>query len=269
MLCWIDGKFLKARDLKINPFDYGLLYGYNIFEIFRTYKGKVVFFQEHFNRLTESLMNFQITMPYSIDQIKEAIEQLTKKDKSDAVVHLCVLAGENFIIRKKHYKPKVLILRSPLNKKDKNDIRLTWCRYPWMYDDSNVKFHGQKLWIPHENLDVGAIYYTEKDIIVGGIYSTIFWAKNGILYTPRMKEDNYCDITRKWVLITARQLGLKTIEDVFVRYELDEAYECFLTNSVDGIVPISQINDKKFLGKEGPVYELLHHAYLEEIFQIM
>lgn len=268
MFCWIDGKFLKDSNLKITPFDFGFMYGYHAFEIFRTYKGKVVFFQEHFYRLVESLMNFQIKMPYTIQQLEQVIEELTKMDETDAIVHLYVTAGQNFFNRKSHYKPKVLILRSLLSKKRIEEISLEYHRLTWELNSSISRFHGQKLFIPHE-IDGKYIYYNEKDIIIGGTYSTIFWAKNGILYTPRIQEDSYCDIMRKWVIITAKQLGIKVIEEVFIRKDLENAYECFVTNAIDGVVPVSQIQESKFLGKEGPIYEQIHHAYLEEIFQMI
>lgn len=266
MYCWVNGKFLKDRDVKISPFDYGYLYGFNAFEIFRTYYGKVVFFQEHFNRLIESLTAFQIQIPYTILQLEQAIEELTKMDETDAVIYLYVSAGKDFFHRKPNCKPNVLILRSPLGEKRKGEVTIQWNQLPWTLKDSIGRLNGLKLLIPYERY-VNEIYCTDQDIIVGSIFSTIFWAKNGILYTPRIKED-CCDIMRKWVMMTAKQLGIKVIEDNFTKKDLEGAYECFFTNSIEGIVPISNVNDKRFLGKEGPIFELIYHAYLEEIFQL-
>lgn len=262
MFCWVDGKFLKEKDLKISPFNYGFLYGYNVFEVFRTYQGKVVFFQEHFQHLIESLMNLLLEMPYTIHQLEQAIEKLTQMDENDAIVHLVVSSGKDVYNHSKS-KPKVFILRSPLIKKRKNKTIFMWKRLPPELKES----FGQKLLMPYEMWE-NNIYYSDKDIVVSSIHSTIFWGKNGILYTPRIREDSYWDITRKWVILTAKQLGIKVIEDIYIRSELEDAYECFLTNPIDGIVPISQVDDMKFLGKEGPIYEQIHHAYLEEIFQL-
>lgn len=264
MFCWVDGKFLKERDLKISPFNYGFLYGYNVFEVFRTYQGKVVFFQEHFQHLIESLMNLHMEMPYTILQLKQAIEKLTEMDENDAIVHLVVSSGKDVYNQKSKSKPKVMILRSPLMNKRKNETVFKWKRLPAELKES----FGQKLITPYEMWE-NTIYYTDKDIVVGSIHSTIFWGKNDILYTPRVREDCYWDITRKWVILTAKQLGIRVIEDKFIRSELEDAYECFISNSIDGIIPISQMEDMKLLGKEGPIYERIHHAYLEEIFRVI
>lgn len=268
MFCWINGEFLKDTNLKISPFDYGYLYGINTFEIFRTYYGKVLFFQEHFNRLIETLTAFQVQMPYTILQLQQAIEELTKMDETDAIIHLNVSAGKDFFHRRPNRKPNVMILRSPLGKKRKGEVAVQWEQLSWPLKDSIGRFHGQKLLIPYERYE-NKIYFNDKDILIGGTYSTFFWAKNNTIYTPRIKEDDYCDITRKWVLITAKQLGIKVIEDIFTKKDLEDAYECFFTNSIEGIVPISKVNDKRFLGKEGPIYEVIYHAYLEEIFQLI
>ena len=44
MLCWMNGEFVRADDLKISPFDHGFLYGVG-FETFRTYGGSYFYFK--------------------------------------------------------------------------------------------------------------------------------------------------------------------------------------------------------------------------------
>ena len=45
--------------------------------------------------------------------------------------------------------------------------------------------------------------------------------------------------------------------------QLEAADEVFITNAVQEIVPIKEIDGKQFLGNKGPVYRALHNAYVK------
>ncbi|CAM5213192.1 4-amino-4-deoxychorismate lyase OS=Ureibacillus acetophenoni OX=614649 GN=SAMN05877842_1248 PE=4 SV=1 [Ureibacillus acetophenoni] len=66
---------------------------------------------------------------------------------------------------------------------------------------------------------------------------------------------------------TAKQMGYRVVEDLFIKKDLEEAYECFVTNSIDEIVPISNIGNVQFLGRDGTIYQRLHNAYIDEILR--
>ncbi|CAM5213199.1 4-amino-4-deoxychorismate lyase OS=Ureibacillus acetophenoni OX=614649 GN=SAMN05877842_1248 PE=4 SV=1 [Ureibacillus acetophenoni] len=76
MILWMNGKYIDEKEITISSFDHGFLYGINFFEKFRTYKGQVVLFQEHYNRLITKLNQFRIKMPYSVKEILQVIQQL-------------------------------------------------------------------------------------------------------------------------------------------------------------------------------------------------
>ena len=90
----------------------------------------------------------------------------------------------------------------------------------------------------------------------------IFWVKNDILYTPSLSLGIVKGITREWVMTLAREIGFEVREGEFDRQEVESAHECFLTNAIDEIIPLSQIGNARFAGNEGPVYRRLHEAYV-------
>ena len=56
-------------------------------------------------------------------------------------------------------------------------------------------------------------------------------------------------------------------EGFFKKEELEKADEVFITNAVQEIVPIKQMETSCFLGNKGPVYRALHDAYTRCIQQ--
>ena len=72
-----------------------------------------------------------------------------------------------------------------------------------------------------------------------------------------MTADVTPGITRQWVINTAKQMGYRVVEDLFIKKDLEDAYECFVTNSVEELVPISNIGKFSFWG----VMELFINVY--------
>lgn len=264
MYCWVDGKVIKAGNLKVTPLDYGYLYGYQGIEIFRTYSGKAVFFQEQYNRLIEALANVDVPMPYTADKLESAIYEISNMEKADAIIHLFVVAKGNFFARR--ITPRVMILRCPLEERKELPVNANWIKRPKLIANIMGAFNGQKMFIPQEIYSKG-IFYNENDLVMSGRYSTIFWVKNGILYTPIINEDEYCDIMRKWVKIVAITLRIPLKEVEVSREELLLADECFYTNTIEGVVPIERINGEqtRFAGVDGLIFRTIYNAYMGEV----
>ena len=117
MLCWMNGEYVEHNELKISPFDHGFLYGLGFFETFRTYNGKPLFIKEHLTRLQEALSAFNISFPYTAEQLVEVIEALnTADDGTDGYFRLNVSAGEHEIglAPTRYENPNVILFRKPL-----------------------------------------------------------------------------------------------------------------------------------------------------------
>ena len=94
MLCWMNGEYIQAEDLRISPFDHGFLYGVGFFETFRTYEGHLFLFQAHLDRLRTALSEFRIAMPYEETEILAVVDRLNDAaGGSDGYFRLNVSAG--------------------------------------------------------------------------------------------------------------------------------------------------------------------------------
>lgn len=271
MILWMDGQFIEEeQDIKISPFDHGYLYGLNFFKTFRTYKGKVVLFQEHYSQLISTLNEYRIKMPYTVIELMEVIEEITNKaNGQDGMIRLNISAGnqsKTLQLQPKYNKPNVIIFYESLAERKRGLVKSgKWLKTKKDPAKYNNKYLGS---LEVDNIEkVEGFFTTPKGYIADGIHSNIFWVKDQILYTPDSILGIEEGVIRQWVIQTAKIFGYRVVEGLFFPKELENAFECFITNSVDEIVPISNIGRAKFLGENGPLYQQLHQAYIDEILK--
>lgn len=275
MLCWMNGQYIDEHELKISPFDHGFLYGLGFFETFRTYEGKAVYLQQHFNRLIEALKEYRIHFPYTIQDIEEVIEKLNAQDGNEGYFRLNVSAGVHPIglAPSEYTEPTIILFRKELPKM----VRGTEKEAVWLKTARNSPEQQTRYKSHHYGNNVRARleltslaneegFFTDKNgVVAEGITSNIFWIKDGILYTPSTRLGILPGITRAIVIRMAKELTIPVREGSFMTWELEQADECFVTTAVQELVPISHIGKIRFAGSEGRLYKKLHTAYLQKI----
>ena len=278
MLCWMNGEYIEHDAIKISPFDHGFLYGLGFFETFRTYNGKPLFINEHLTRLQEALAAFRISFPYTADQLVEVIEALNAADdRRDGYFRLNVSAGEHEIgLAPTCYEhPNVILFRKPLPPVVKGaektaTILATRRNVP---ENGETRFKGHhygnnvlaRLELPSLATQEG-IFLTAEGFVAEGITSNVFWVKDRVVYTPSLNTGILAGITRSLVLELVHHLGYSVQEGQFHVSELLEAEECFITNSIQQIVPIRSLDTATYLGNEGEVTKAIQRAY-EQLIQ--
>ena len=73
MKVYINGKYYDKDDAKVSVFDHGFLYGDGIFEGIRLYSGNVFKLDKHIDRLFRSAKAIMLDMPWSKQQIIDAV----------------------------------------------------------------------------------------------------------------------------------------------------------------------------------------------------
>lgn len=275
-LCWMNGSFLPAEELRISPFDHGFLYGLGFFETFRTYQGSVPFFSEHYKRLCDALNLYRIEMPYTLVELEAIVIELTEKaNGEDGYFRLNVSAGAHDIgLQPTNYKdPTVIVFRKALPLRKRGQAKVA----KWLETSRNMPEQAVRMKSHHYGNNVlgrfevqslaeeEGFFLTSRGLIAEGVTSNIFFVKDDILYTPSIETGILPGITREWVIRIAEHLGFRVEEGLFKPREMREASECFITNSIQELVPIAHIESNRYLGEDGPVYNRFHQAYIEEI----
>lgn len=272
MILWMNGKYIDEKEITISSFDHGFLYGINFFEKFRTYKGQVVLFQEHYNRLITKLNQFRIKMPYSVKEILQVIQQLRSYANDQEGIYFINVSTRNEksplqFPTINNNEPNVTIFRTDLFPRKRGVEK----EAKWLHvrEDVNSLFEQRFLGnLEIDNIEkVEGIFLRDNRFVTEGLTSNIFFTKEKTIFTPSLAMGITPGITRQWVINTAKQMGYRVVEDLFIKKDLEEAYECFVTNSIDEIVPISNIGNVQFLGRDGTIYQRLHNAYIDEILR--
>ncbi|WP_391206213.1 aminodeoxychorismate lyase [Psychrobacillus sp. L4] len=270
MDAWKEGKLYQSHELTISPYDHGFLYGLGFFETFRTYNGKVILWEEHWGRLSRALADFRITMPYDQEVILAAVDELiTANNGEDGYFRLNISAGVHDIgLQPASYeKPTVILFRKALHTLPRGmEKSAVWLETVRNSPESGIRHkshhYANNVQARFEIASLASlegIFLTADGFVAEGITSNVFWVKEGKLYTPSLDTGILAGVTRDWLIKNSPfvvEVGL------FAREVLEEADEVFITNAVQEIVPIKNIEEKYFLGNEGPVYAALHEAYV-------
>ena len=87
----------------------------------------------------------------------------------------------------------------------------------------------------------GLVLDTEGNV-VEGVFSNLFWVKDGCLLTPSLEFSGVKGTMRRWIMETSAKLGI-SCQSVFATLEqLVAADELFFCNSVYGIWPVRELH---------------------------
>ncbi|OIN95934.1 branched-chain-amino-acid transaminase [Candidatus Desantisbacteria bacterium CG1_02_38_46] len=256
---YLDGKLVNEDEARISVFDHGLLYGDGVFEGIRAYNGRVFKLDEHLHRLYDSARAIMLKIPLDKKETKKAVLMtLRANGLSNAYIRLVVTRGKGDLglDPKKCPKPTVFIITHKITLyprelyyKGMEVITVPTIRNLVSAIDPQIKslnYLNNILAKIEANLAgmQEAIMLNKDGYVVECTGDNIFIVRDGVLFTPPTWLGVLSGITRNTVLELAIKLKIKTKEEVFTRYALYTADECFLTGTAAEIIPVVKIDDR-------------------------
>lgn len=264
---YLNGAYVLKEEAKISVFDRGFLYGDGLFETMRSYNGKVFKLKEHLKRLFNSLFELDIKTQTSEVHLESAVYKILELNNlKDAYIRLTVSRGvdeeSTAVIFAKVFSPYPdLFYRKGMKTiivKAKRDQHSKIVKHKTLNFLSNLTARTEAL---SAGVDEG-IFLNYNDDIAEGTVSNVFIVKNKVLATPALEDGILPGITRTIVMKLAKELSLKIEERSIKKEEVLNADECFLTNSLMEVMPVTSVNFKKIgKGCVGEVTELLSAGY--------
>jgi branched-chain amino acid aminotransferase len=280
---WMNGELVDWADAKVHVGVHGLHYGSGVFEGIRCYdtpKGPAVFrLGEHMQRLHNSARLLHMQIPYSVDELKDATNELLGANGLDeCYIRPIAFYGYGQLGVAARGNPVETVLMSwPWGSylgEDglANGIRAkisSWQRIP-----PNVVPHVSKatgvylnsLLAVTEANNAGydeAILLTPEGTVADGSGENIFVVKNGVLYTPDLASGILPGITRDTVTQIAQDLGYTVLEKALIRSDLYLADEVFMTGTAAEVTPLRSVDDHE-LGV-GEITLAIQKAYLDTV----
>jgi 4-amino-4-deoxychorismate lyase len=256
----LNGSIVNASEAVIPVYDHGFLYGIGLFETFRTYGGRPFLLERHMERLLAGCAALGIRYTPSLERIERLLsELLAANGLKDGYVRLTISAGaaELGLPVSDYEQPSELILVKLLPQVSEaalmsgKELRLLRTRRNTPEGEIRFKsLHYMNNIIAKRELQAaGASSGAEGLMLSGegwlaeGIVSNLFFARDGVVYTPEIGTGILPGITRERVLELARSSGIETKEGRFGWEQLATADEIWLTNSIQELVPVTALTD--------------------------
>ncbi|MGP1440104.1 MAG: aminotransferase class IV [Treponema sp.] len=223
-------------------FDLGFQAGIGAFETIAVYNKKPLFLPEHIKRLNNALVFLGIQKTITVDPLLNYIAKTQQKTYA-----LKIMVSEKNTIIKKRSNP---YLKSPLyieGAKLKYSSILKNETSPLTYHKTLA--YSQNLLEKQKATKEGMldfIFCNTKGFIAEGSVCNIFFTKDKNIFTPSISSGLLPGILRAYVI------SKYTVKEQLISKEfILDADECFITNSLMGIMPIKTLDNKTFtIGKQ-------------------
>ena len=280
---WMNGELVDWADAKVHVGVHGLHYGSGVFEGIRCYdtpKGPAVFrLGEHLQRLHNSARLLYMQIPYSVDELRDATNELLGANGLDeCYIRPIAFYGYGQLGVAARGNPVETVLMSwPWGSylgEDglANGIRAkisSWQRIP-----PNVVPHVSKATGVYLNSMLAvteannagydeAILLTPEGTVADGSGENIFVVKDGVLYTPDLATGILPGITRDTITQIAQDLGHTVVEKGLIRSDLYLADEVFMTGTAAEVTPLRSVDDHEI--GVGEITLAIQKAYLDTV----
>ena len=283
---WLDGKLVDWDRAQVHVLTHTLHYGLGVFEGIRCYRcqeGQSAVFklQEHVDRLFDSAHISQITIPFSREEIAQAIiDTLKANGLQEGYIRPLVFIGDGEMgLFVKDYPVRVAIACWPwgaylgeegLRKGIRAKIA-SFTRHHVNVGMTKAKICGNYVNSILAKKEVTAMGYDEAILLDTEGYiceasgENIFIVKKGVIKTPP-PTSILQGITRDSVIALARDMDMSVVEQRFTRDELYIADEAFFTGTAAEITPIREVDDRTIgRGERGPVTERIQSTFFDVV----
>ena len=278
----INGVLHRRADAKISVFDAGFLLGDGVWEAFRLHRGKLVFLDDHLQRLFHGAQVIALDIGRTKNELIDEIERVIEANEMVDDVHIrlivsrglkptpyqapWVISIEPTLVIIPEYKRansdralngirlvSVDVIRGPQNVQDPRINSLSKHNCIAACVDANRKGGDEGLMLD-PNGNVATCNSTHFFIVTNGEV----WTSTG----------EYCldGITRQKILDICADKGIPHYERDFTIEDVHNANEAFVTGTFAGLTPVIEFDGKLMSqGRRGEMVERLQNFYIELI----
>ncbi|NNC65017.1 MAG: hypothetical protein HKN84_09550, partial [Gammaproteobacteria bacterium] len=257
----VDGVVTRTEDARVPVMDRGFLYGDSIYEVFRTYGGVPLLYDEHWARFENSAALISLQLGLSKEQMADEIGQTVRMTNAaqsgrDVYVRFTITRGEGpidlfpgpelqtryvIIVKAMHeWKPEfysegINLAVTSTKRNPKNAL------------DPNIKggnYLNNVLGVI-EARAMGAddcLMLNAAGQITESSNSNVFFVIDGKLVSPAETSGNLRGLTKTAVRESCRANGLTTYEHEILPAAAIEATECFITSATREVMPVRKLN---------------------------
>ncbi len=245
----LNGVEPEDEDLKRILKSEALNFGYSIFETVKVKNSGFGFLREHLDRLNSSFKLLGIDEKLEFEDIERICRRTVEINEFEdgALKILAAKTGKGIdtvvSLRKadypeEKYEKGFRLLISEVRRNEKSVM-------PKVKSSNYLDNIFEKRKAAEKGYDDILFLNTEGKVAETAI-ANIFFLKDGNLFTPDTDSGILNGIVREKILEIAENTGIKTEEGKFSLEDLKNADEVFLTNSLMGVMPVSEIAGREY-----------------------
>lgn len=282
----VNGRICDSAAPCLRATDRGFMLGDGLFESLRSYGGMLPFWDLHSERLRKGMARMGFSsegIPF--DAMEGMVYDLMARNSlSDAYIRLTVSRGDDIPELLPPWgtgSPTWVLSARPLpphvNGYHMSGISAVISSLARHGSSFTVRFktvnYLDLILAKREAHEAGAqeaIFLNEEGYVAEAATANIFWVTDGILRTPSLDLPILPGITRQKVMEITAYMDIRLEEGAFPLSSLLECTEAFLTNSLQGIIPLARINEKSLgCGGAGPVTRRMQSEYNDLLKRVM
>lgn len=250
MLSWVDGQPAASLPLA----DRGLAYGDGLFETFAVRHARPIQQERHLQRLAEGCQ--RLSIPFDSSVLVQELDAFCRQ-LGDGVAKLILTRGDGLrgYAAPADPVPRRILLGSPRPSHPPSNavdgVELFECRtrlaeQPLLAGLKHLNRLEQVLaraeWQDPRYAE--GLLYDCSGRVVEGVFSNIFFVRDGVLVTPSLERCGVAGVMRAELLAHAAKLGVRCETGDYDRAQLLAADEVFLCNSLYGVWPVRRFADR-------------------------
>lgn len=283
---WHNGQLIPWENAQIHVLSHVVHYGSSVFEGIRCYTqgaessqpGAGIFrLTEHMQRLIHSAKIYRMPLPYSLEQLTEAvIEVVETNGVAPCYIRPVAFRGYGEIgVNPLNSPVEIYIANFPWGKYVTGNDGADVCISSWNRLAPNTMPSLAKAGANYMNSQlirmeadingyVEGIALDTNGYLSEGSGENLFLVSNGTLYTSPLANSVLNGITRDSILVLARQMGIPIVEQALPREMLYICDEAFFTGTAAEVTHLRSV-DRITVGdgSMGPITTALHKAYFD------
>ncbi len=277
LLIWVNGELVPKADAKLSVYDSGFMLGDGMWEGLRLYNGTWAFFDDHMDRLFDSLKAVSLDPGLSRQDIKEILDKTAAANgiTTDAHCRLMITRGRKakpfqhpglsrfgptIVAIVEHSKPSEVVQDQGIRLASVPQVRgLPTSQDPKFNSHSKLNCVIACLQAEQAGADE-ALMLDPHGFVNTTNACNFFIVRKGAVWTS---TGDYCmnGVTRQKVIDLCHANDIPCLEKNFSLYEAYGADEAFLTGTFGAQTPVKEIDGKKIGSGERPVMMRIRALY--------
>lgn len=260
----LNGTVISGNETGVIINNRALNYGDAVFETLRFSGGKIYFWEDHYFRLMASMriLRMEIPMSFSMEFLEEEVLRTVNSTyKNDSTLRIKILVWrktggkytpatndiEYAISFEKIDTPFYLLNETPCEVELFKDHLITIGLLSTLKTTNRlINILGSIF--AKENGYENCLLLNERKQVVEALNGNIFLVFGNIIKTPPLSDGCLNGILRKQLIAIIKLMPDFSLEETSISpFELQKADEIFITNTIQGIVPVTKYRKKEFV----------------------